>query len=151
MAQTTDVPGSGRVLVGGAPVGGLSPGVLREHVVLLVDQEHHVFTGSLRENVAIAGPDADDARLLAALDAVDADWVREMPEGLDTLVGSGGGGGGRSGHRDRVARRTHRRRWCVRVPAVLLARHGLRIRGRALGPDVASRPERRVLALTPAG
>ncbi len=65
------------------------PEVLRERVVL-VDQEHHVFTGSLRENVAIAGPDADDARLLEALDAVDADWVREPPEGLDTLVGSGG-------------------------------------------------------------
>ncbi len=84
-----DVPGSGRVLVGGVPVGDLSPGVLRERVVL-VDQEHHVFTGSLRENVAIAAPGADDTHLLAALEAVDADWVPSMPEGLDTAVGSGG-------------------------------------------------------------
>ncbi|SIO86073.1 ABC transporter ATP-binding protein [Nocardiopsis sp. JB363] len=84
-----DVPGSGRVLVGGVPVGALSPGVLRERVVL-VDQEHHVFTGSLRENIAIAAPDADDTRLLAALAAVDAGWVRDLPEGLDTAVGSGG-------------------------------------------------------------
>lgn len=84
-----DVPGSGRVLVGGVPVGDLSPGVLRERVVL-VDQEHHVFTGSLRENLAIAAPDADDARLFAALDAVNAGWVRGLPDGLDTAVGSGG-------------------------------------------------------------
>lgn len=84
-----NVPGSGRVLVGGVPIGALSPGVLRERVVL-VDQEHHVFTGSLRENLAIAAPDADDARLFAALDAVNAGWVLGLPDGLDTAVGSGG-------------------------------------------------------------
>ncbi|MGW5876768.1 ABC transporter ATP-binding protein [Nocardiopsis terrae] len=84
-----DVPGSGRVLLGGVPVTELSPEVLRERIVL-VDQEHHVFTGTLRENLAIAASGADDERLLRALDAVDADWARELPEGLDTRVGSGG-------------------------------------------------------------
>ncbi|WP_017587870.1 ABC transporter ATP-binding protein [Nocardiopsis ganjiahuensis] len=84
-----DVPGSGRVLLGGVPVAELSPEVLRERIVL-VTQEHHVFTGTLRENLAIAAEGADDTELLRALDSVDADWARKLPDGLDTLVGSGG-------------------------------------------------------------
>ncbi|GAB3704227.1 hypothetical protein GCM10028793_33970 [Nocardiopsis oceani] len=84
-----DVPGSGRVLLGGVPVAELSPEVLRERIVL-VNQEHHVFTGTLRENLAIAASDADDERLLAALGTVGADWARGLPEGLDARVGSGG-------------------------------------------------------------
>ena len=84
-----DVPDSGRVSVGGVPVGELPAEVLRERIVL-VDQEHHVFTGTLRENLAIAAPEADDERLLAALESVEADWARSLPEGLDTAVGSGG-------------------------------------------------------------
>jgi len=60
--------------------------------VLLVTQEHHVFVGSLRENLALAIDEvADDERLLNALDAVDArEWVDAFPDGLDTVVGSGG-------------------------------------------------------------
>ncbi len=84
-----DVPGSGRVLVGGVPIDALAPEALRERVVL-VDQEHHVFTGTLRENLELAAPGADDERLTAALESVGADWLRDLPEGLDTAVGSGG-------------------------------------------------------------
>jgi ABC-type multidrug transport system fused ATPase/permease subunit len=64
---------------------------LRGHVAL-VTQEHHVFVGTLRENLALAAPpDADDADILDALDAVDAlEWVMALPDGLDTVVGSGG-------------------------------------------------------------
>ena len=58
----------------------------------LVTQEHHVFVGTIRENLALAIDDvASDERLLAALEAVDArDWVTALPQGLDTVVGSGG-------------------------------------------------------------
>jgi ABC-type multidrug transport system fused ATPase/permease subunit len=64
---------------------------LRGHVAL-VTQEHHVFVGTLRENLALAAPPgAGDDEILAALDAVDAlDWVQALPDGLDTVVGSGG-------------------------------------------------------------
>ena len=64
---------------------------LRGHVAL-VTQEHHVFVGTLRDNLALAVDEpATDAQLLAALDAVDArDWVEALPAGLDTVVGSGG-------------------------------------------------------------
>ena len=60
--------------------------------VALVTQEHHVFVGTLRDDLALAVDDiASDDRMLAALDAVDAlGWVQTLPGGLDTRVGSGG-------------------------------------------------------------
>jgi ABC-type multidrug transport system fused ATPase/permease subunit len=65
------------VTVGGVPVAGLDPEVLRRHVVL-VSQEHHVFRANVRDNL-----------LLAALDTVGASWVGELPAGLDTERGAG--------------------------------------------------------------
>ncbi|MHB9756275.1 ABC transporter ATP-binding protein [Streptomyces sp. BYX5S] len=79
-------PRTGSVTVGGVPVTALAPDELRRHIVL-VTQEHHVFLGSVRDNLRIAAPDADDARLRAALDAVGADWVQGLPRGLDTELG----------------------------------------------------------------
>ncbi|MEU9190575.1 ABC transporter ATP-binding protein [Streptomyces sp. NPDC048484] len=86
-----DVPRSGTVTVGGVPIAGLDPEQLRRQVVL-VTQEHHVFLGTVRDNLLIAEPAAGDAELWAALAAVGAaDWVGELPDGLDTELGSGGG------------------------------------------------------------
>ncbi|MGW7043769.1 ABC transporter ATP-binding protein [Streptomyces avermitilis] len=85
-----DAPSSGAVTVGGVPVVDLEPERLRRQVVL-VTQEHHVFLGTVRDNLLIAEPSATDDALWAALAAVGADgWVRELPDGLDTVVGSGG-------------------------------------------------------------
>ncbi|MGW0085785.1 ABC transporter ATP-binding protein [Streptomyces sp. NPDC003393] len=79
-----DAPGVGSVTVGGVPVAGLEPERLRRQVVL-VTQEHHVFLGTVRDNLRIAEPAAPDERLWAALAAVGADaWVAELPDGLDT-------------------------------------------------------------------
>ncbi|MER6901816.1 ABC transporter ATP-binding protein, partial [Amycolatopsis sp. NPDC000740] len=52
---------------------------------LLVTQEHHVFVGTLRDNLAMAAPEAPDARLASALDAVG--WTRPLPDDLDTELG----------------------------------------------------------------
>ncbi|WP_110182848.1 ABC transporter ATP-binding protein [Nocardioides solisilvae] len=86
-------PDSGSVTVGGVPLTALPLDDLRGHVAL-VTQEHHVFVGTLRENLALAVPTgrvATDADVLAALDAVDAlEWALALPAGLDTEVGSGG-------------------------------------------------------------
>ncbi|MEW2409578.1 ABC transporter ATP-binding protein [Streptomyces griseoviridis] len=85
-----EAPTVGTVTVGGVPVVALGPERLRRQVVL-VTQEHHVFLGSVRDNLLIAEPDADDAELWAALTSVGADdWVRELAEGLDTRLGEGG-------------------------------------------------------------
>ncbi|HEX6195378.1 MAG TPA: ABC transporter ATP-binding protein [Jiangellaceae bacterium] len=83
-------PRTGRVDVGGVRLVDLPVEQLRREVVL-VTQEHHVFVGTIRENLALALQNASDADLRNALAAVDAlDWVEELPEGLDTVVGSGG-------------------------------------------------------------
>ncbi|MET7697194.1 ABC transporter ATP-binding protein [Streptomyces sp. NPDC005485] len=85
-----DRPTSGTVTVGRVPVADLDAEQLRRQVVL-VTQEHHVFLGTVRENLLIAEPSATDAELWAALAAVDAaGWVAELPDGLDTVLGSGG-------------------------------------------------------------
>ncbi|GGX57463.1 ABC transporter ATP-binding protein [Streptomyces chartreusis] len=85
-----DAPTAGSVTVGGVPVVALGPEQLRRQVVL-VTQEHHVFLGTVRDNLRIAEPSATDEDLWAALTAVGADsWVRGLPDGLDTALGDGG-------------------------------------------------------------
>ena len=80
-------PRTGTVAVGGAPLIELPLDELRGHVAL-VTQEHHVFVGTVRDNVALACPDATDEEVRAALAAVDAlDWADEL--GLATEVGTG--------------------------------------------------------------
>ncbi|MEN3584817.1 ABC transporter ATP-binding protein [Streptomyces sp. ZYX-F-203] len=103
----------GTVSVGGADIATLPVGQLRREVVL-VTQEQHVFTGTVRDNLLLAcdgdvprdegpgveGPtgrhttrsDASDAdvALWEALDAVLlGDWARRLPGGLDCEIGPG--------------------------------------------------------------
>lgn len=83
-------PRRGKVTVGGVEVHRLAPDRVRAEVVLLT-QEHHLFAGTVRENLLLAAPQADDPALLAALEALGAgEWVAELASGLDTTVGSGG-------------------------------------------------------------
>jgi ATP-binding cassette subfamily C protein len=85
-----DAPSAGSVTVGGVPIAELEPERLRRQVVL-VTQEHHVFLGTVRDNLRIAEPAAADEQLWSALAAVGADaWVRELPGGLDTDLGTDG-------------------------------------------------------------
>lgn len=82
-----DRPRTGSVTVGGAVIADLAPEHRREHVIL-VTQEQHVFADPLRDNLTIAAPHATDGDLLAALRVVGADWIDELPDGLDTDLGS---------------------------------------------------------------
>jgi len=91
-------PRAGSVTVGGVGMTELPLDELRRRVAL-VTQEHHVFVGTLRDNLALAlgetgsqeTGDVADRRLREALEAVDAwEWVAALPQGLDTKVGSGG-------------------------------------------------------------
>jgi ABC-type multidrug transport system fused ATPase/permease subunit len=83
-------PRTGAVTLGGAELARMPAERVRAHVAL-VNQEHHVFVGSLRDNLRLARADAGDDELWTALRAVDAeDWARALGDGLDTEVGSGG-------------------------------------------------------------
>jgi ABC-type multidrug transport system fused ATPase/permease subunit len=83
-------PRTGEITLGGAELARMPAERVREHVAL-VSQEHHVFVGSLRDNLLLARAGAQDAELWGALGAVDADrWARALEDGLDTEVGSGG-------------------------------------------------------------
>ena len=83
-------PRTGQVIVGDVPLVALPLDDLRKHVVL-VTQEHHVFVGTVAQNLLLARPAANEGDLRSALEAVDAlAWVLALPDGLATEVGSGG-------------------------------------------------------------
>jgi ABC-type multidrug transport system fused ATPase/permease subunit len=83
-------PTGGSVTVGGVPLVDLPLEELRRRVAL-VTQEHHVFVGSVADNLRLADVAASQEQLRDALAAVDAlGWVEDLPDGIDTEVGSGG-------------------------------------------------------------
>lgn len=83
-------PTGGAIRLGGVPLSELGPAAVRGNVVLIT-QEVHVFAGALADDLRLATPDADEARLRAVLDRVGAlGWVDALPEGMATVVGDGG-------------------------------------------------------------
>jgi len=82
-------PTSGSVTVGGVPLVDRPLDELRGEVAL-VTQEHHVFVGTLADNVRLGKADATEAEIEQALaDVGSLAWVRALPNGLATEVGSG--------------------------------------------------------------
>ncbi len=85
-----DAPRQGSVTVGGFALAGLPLDTLRRHVAL-VTQEHHIFIGSLRENLSLAKPDATSEEIKNCLASVDAlEWAEALPQGLETELGTTG-------------------------------------------------------------
>lgn len=83
-------PGGGSLTVGGVALSELPLDRLRSEVAL-VSQEHHVFMGTLRDNIAMVRPGSSSHDVREALTAVHAlAWADELPHGLDTIVGAGG-------------------------------------------------------------
>jgi ABC-type multidrug transport system fused ATPase/permease subunit len=82
-------PRTGSVTVGGVELTALPLEVLRTEVAL-VTQEHHVFVGSVRDNIILAREDSPDDVVIESLQTVEAwEWVSRLPRGLDTVLGSG--------------------------------------------------------------
>jgi ATP-binding cassette, subfamily C, bacterial CydC len=99
LALKIAAPQSGQVLLGRVDVATLAAADVRARVGWL-SQATHLFDDTIRANLLLARPDADDVALWAALEAARiAEVVRELPDGLDTWVGEGGarfsGGQGR--------------------------------------------------------
>ncbi|MCL7460218.1 ABC transporter ATP-binding protein [Micromonospora echinofusca] len=83
-------PARGAVSLRGVPLGDLDEHRVRREIAL-ISQEVHVFAGTLGDDLRLADPDATDAEVTAALDLVGVtDWLRTLPDGLDTCVGEGG-------------------------------------------------------------
>lgn len=83
-------PTKGRILLDGIDIRDLKLESLRRHIAI-VSQDVMIFDDTIRNNVLYGSPDATEAEVWKALeDASLADFVRPLPEGLDTVVGEGG-------------------------------------------------------------
>ncbi|MDE2005598.1 MAG: ATP-binding cassette domain-containing protein, partial [Rhodospirillales bacterium] len=105
LALKLAAPEMGTVSLGGVDLTRLSAETVRGRIGWL-GQATHLFADTIRNNLLLARPDADEAALWAALDAARiGDVVRALPERLDAWVGEGGAGfSGGQGRRLALAR-----------------------------------------------
>jgi ATP-binding cassette, subfamily B, bacterial len=83
-------PSAGRILIDGLDLRDFALDHLRARISL-VSQDTYLFNDTLRANVRLARPEADEAAILRAFEqAALADFVESLPEGLDTMVGERG-------------------------------------------------------------
>lgn len=83
-------PLAGSVQLDGVDIASLPPHQVRQQVVMLAE-DAHVFATSVRENLRVVRGDLDDRTARSALHAVGLDeWVDQLPQGLDTMLGPDG-------------------------------------------------------------
>ncbi|MYB39456.1 MAG: ABC transporter ATP-binding protein, partial [Gammaproteobacteria bacterium] len=81
---------AGRVLVDGRDVTEVDLESLRSQVAY-VFQEHSLLSASVRDNLLLAKPDASDSDIRRALEgAACTDFIDELPDGIDTVLGQSG-------------------------------------------------------------
>jgi ATP-binding cassette subfamily B protein len=90
LLQRLDDVQSGRILVDGQDIRSVSQDSLREKIAV-VPQETALFNRSIRENIRYGRPDASDEEVVEAARSAFCDgFIRELPQGYDTLVGERG-------------------------------------------------------------
>ncbi|GAB2744803.1 ABC transporter ATP-binding protein [Arthrobacter bambusae] len=83
---------SGSISLDGRDIAGVPLGALRDQLGV-VPQETWLFRGTIAENLRISLPSATDSQLWHALEAAQAaDFVNELPQGLETTLSQGGAG-----------------------------------------------------------
>lgn len=83
-------PSSGRVTIDGVALPDADPAEIRARIAM-VPQETVIFGASARDNLRYGRWDASDAELWTAAEAANAaEFLRKLPEGLDTFLGEGG-------------------------------------------------------------
>ena len=91
LVQRLYVPESGRVLIDGVDLALVEPAWLRRQVGVVL-QESVLFNRSVRDNIALAEPAMDMEQVIAAAKLAGAhEFILELPEGYDTVVGERGG------------------------------------------------------------
>jgi subfamily B ATP-binding cassette protein HlyB/CyaB len=102
LVQRLYVPESGRVLVDGVDLAQVDPAWLRRQIGVVL-QDNVLFNRSVRDNIALADPAMPTERVIAAAKLAGAhDFVLELPEGYDTIVGERGSSLS-GGQRQRIA------------------------------------------------
>ena len=102
LVQRLYVPEQGRLLVDGIDIGLIDSAQLRRQVGVVL-QENLLFNRSVRENIAIADPAAPLETVMRVARMAGAhEFISELPEGYDTVVGEQGGGLS-GGQRQRIA------------------------------------------------
>ncbi|WP_138472346.1 type I secretion system permease/ATPase [Poseidonocella sp. HB161398] len=102
LVQRMHVPSAGRVMVDGIDLATVDPGWLRQQVGVVL-QETLLFNRSVRENIALSDPGMPFERVVAAVRMAGAEeFISELPEGYDTLVGERGANLS-GGQRQRIA------------------------------------------------
>ena len=102
LLQRLYVPESGRVLVDGTDLVMVDPAWLRRQIGVVL-QENVLFNRSVRDNIALADPTLPIEKVIAAAKLAGAhDFILELPEGYDTIVGERGSSLS-GGQRQRVA------------------------------------------------
>lgn len=79
----------GQILIGGRDIRSLTLTALRSAVITAFD-DPTLFSMSVAENLRLGRPDASDAELAHALEVASADFVYDLPAGLDTRIGEQG-------------------------------------------------------------
>lgn len=102
LIQRLYVPESGRVLIDGVDLAMVDLAWLRRQTGVVL-QENVLFNSSIRENIALSDPTAPMERIIAAAELAGAhDFILELPEGYDTVVGERGSSLS-GGQRQRIA------------------------------------------------
>ena len=83
-------PKAGSIYMDGKDYLSMTPQELRRHIAM-VPQQVSIFSGTIRDNLLLADPDADEAALLEALDEAGlGSFVASLDKGLDAPVGNAG-------------------------------------------------------------
>ncbi len=102
LIQRLYVPEHGRVLVDGVDLALVDPAWLRRQIGVVL-QENVLFNRSVRDNIALADPAMSMDRVVAAAQLAGAhDFILELPEGYDTVLGERGASLS-GGQRQRIA------------------------------------------------
>ena len=102
LVQRLYVPEQGRLLVDGIDISLIDAAQLRRQVGVVL-QDNFLFNRSVRENIAIADPAAPIEAIMRSAQMAGAhDFISELPEGYDTMVGEQGASLS-GGQRQRIA------------------------------------------------